>query len=221
MDDSQTNASPQGKVMWYKGVFEESIFRDGQAPSKDEVNELVERYYMPYYNAMMAIIASLTDRRKSNKERILVIDGHSFPLGGVMKNVWNKYGVKNESQLPMLIVGDSEGMSCDADIQKAFISIIEKNFSLLSKDDQQLLLKKIKGGVVGLNYPFKGVQNVKFYGQREEGVNALQVECSDAAYIDEKNGNYYDYQYNESKLKLIHDLIEKSCRDIDPILKNK
>jgi N-formylglutamate amidohydrolase len=63
------------------------------------------------------------------------------------------------------------------------------------------------------------VHNVQFFGQREEGVNAIQLELNESVYFDDEKDNYYEGSYNKKALEMMQKLIERTCLDIDPLLK--
>jgi N-formylglutamate amidohydrolase len=216
MDVNPDNPNTPGKVLWYKGIFSEEMYKEGQEPSKEEVESWVERFYYPYYNAMMATTGSLTDRRQSENERVLVIDGHTFPVTEEFLPFFrDQYKIKNpEDVLPMFILGDQDGKTCDEDIRNAFMTALEKNFSLLSEEERHAISEHIKGGLVKANFGLKGVHNVKFWGQQREGVNAIQVEMNEEMYA-------HGGKYNQENMAIVKKLVEKSALDIDSLLKNK
>ena len=214
-----------GEVLWKKSLSGADMFDEGAAPSSDEIRNLSEKFYLPYYNAMMATIGSLADRRESNQERVLIIDGHSFPISEDkdFEPIWEHYEITPEElkKLPLFIIGDMEGGSCDTDIVGAFSDSLEKNFNELTDEEKNLLLENSETKeLIGKNKPFKGARNVEFFGQRKEGINSFQLELNESAFVDE-DGSYYDSEYNMKKIKIMKKLIEKTCLDIDPILKGK
>lgn len=212
-----------GEVLWKKSIMGTSMFDEKKILSDDEIKNLSEKFYLPYYNAMMSTIGSLADRRESKEERILVIDGHSFPISRdkEFKMIWDHYKIKDPDKLPLFIFGDMEGKSCDQDIKDAFIEILNKNFKKLNNNEQKMLFENSKNRrIIGENEYLKGARNVEFLGQRQEGVNSFQLELNESAYVDE-NGSYYDAEYNMEKLAIMKKLIERVCLEIDPILKNK
>ena len=226
MEVEPENPAALGKVLWRQGLFEEEIYQEGQEPTEDEVKDLIERFYLPYYNAVMAMVGSLTDRRKKeggvSSERILMIDGHSFPISKELKNIWDRYGVDKPTELPLFIIGDRDGQACDQDIRETFVAALEKNFQALSESEMAALLgDDISREIVGLNKPFKGVHNVQFYGQREQGVNSLQLELNESMFVDEKDGSYFDASYKEKNIEIVRRLIAKTCLDINHLLKDK
>ena len=220
MDIENVNKKAIGKVLWYKGMFGEEVYKDG-GPEKEEVNDIVERMYLPYYNGMMAIIGTLSDRRESLKDRILVVDGHSFPVNKEFKFIWDNYGIENPKNLPLFIIGNRDGESCDDDITEAFVKSLENNFNLLSEEEKESLLKYSESNeIIGINKYLKGVHNVQFFGHRSEGVNSFQLELNESAYMNDNDDSYFSSTYNQNNLTIIQKLIEKTCLDINPMLKN-
>lgn len=222
MDMDSGSAKAIGKVLWLKGIYGEDMYEAGKLPTEKEIEDLVERFYLPYYNGMMGTIGSLADRETNPGERILVVDGHSFPVSNDFKKVWEHYEVKDITGMPLFIIGDREGTSCDPDIRQAFIQALENNFETLPEEQKKKLLKYSSSKrIIGVNEYMKGVHNVQFYGQKQEGVSSIQLELNESAYVDEKDGNYYDASYNDDNLQIIKKLIEKTCLDVNPLLKNK
>jgi len=230
MNMKVSNPRAVGKVFWYKGIYGENMYQEGKEPKNEEIEDLVERFYLPYYNGMMGSIGTLTDQRKSKNERVLVVDGHSAMVNAEFDFLWENYEIEDPKELPLFIIGDTLkddddkeiGFTCDKDIVDAFKEALEENFKSLPEGVQEALLAKSKSKkIVGVNEYLKGVHNVKFYGQRNEGVNSMQVELNEGMYVDDKNDNYYNSSYNYDKMKIVKGLIEKTCLDINPILKNK
>lgn len=215
-----TQSDVPGNVTWFKGVYNESVFKENEEPSTEELSEFVKDYYLPYQKKMNGLIGAVADRRENKQQRILIIDGHSFSTtGDMMATYFKMYGIENPKDLPMFIIGDGEGYSCDLDILEAFTEAIKKNFEELTEEEKNLLRENVKGDIVGLNHPFKGVHNVKYYGERNQSVNGFQIECNESLYIDESEDKYSTGKYNLQKLHLIKRVVEKSCTDVDYLLK--
>lgn len=212
-----------GEVMWKTGITGKEMYQIGKQPTDEAITDLSERFYLPYYNAMMGNIGQLADRRKEKGERILVLDGHSFMTSKneIFKPICQHYGIKDLQELPLFIIGDKDGLSCDRDIRDAFQKNLEENFKALKKEEQELLLRNsLSQRIVGVNEFMKGVRNVEFYGQRAEGINSIQLETSEGMHVDEVNNDYFNASYNERGLALVQQLLEKTCLDLDPLLKN-
>jgi N-formylglutamate amidohydrolase len=126
--------------------------------------------------------------------------------------------------MPMFVVGDLEGSSCDEDIRTKFREILERRFQELPEHIRQALQKNIRGGLLLENFQFKGVHNVDFWsgfdgtratGREVHGVNALQLECNEAAYCSE------DGTYNHELLYTMRTLIESVAREVSDYLQGK
>lgn len=220
------HGKPPGTILWAKGFKDGPMYKEGEQPSPEEIEALAERYYLPYYNAIMGAVGTLVDRRhdksKGSKERVLIIDGHSFPVTPDMKHWYDSYGIEDPEQMPMFILGTREGESCDDDVIAAFEEALTKNYKALSPEEKALIGDGVGGPLFIRNYYMKGVHNVKFWGaaHQEHGINALQIECNERAYMDRPEGApWKEFAYNPTKQTVMHHLIEKTALDIDPFLK--
>lgn len=173
----------------------------------------------------MGAVGTLADRRKdSATERVLIIDGHSFPITEDMKHWYTHYGIENPEKLPMFILGTREGEGCDDDVVEAFEQAFRQNYENLPPEEKELISKDVGGPLFIRNHYMKGVHNVKFWGaaHKEHGINALQIECNERAYMDRpENALWENFAYNPKKLAILHGLIEKTALDIDAFLKGK
>ena len=212
---------PPGKILWKQGMDFGPMYKEGEEPTEEQIRGYAERFYLPYYNKMMAAIGTLADRRESAQDRMLVIDGHSFPVTENLKAYYEHYGIAAPEQLPMFILGDQEGKYCDPDIMTAFSEALVKNFNKLTEEDQDLIRQDFSGDIVGQNLYLKGVHNVKFWGAREQGVNAIQVECNESAYVNRPSGQWKDFSYNEKKMSVMRGIVERAALAVDKLLKIK
>jgi len=229
-----------GEVLWTKGAMDgkqfdmnRSIYKEGEEPDEETIKKLVEKYYMPYYNATMGTLGALLDRRKDTTERVLLLDVHSYPISGNLKTYYDHYGIKDPRELPLFTIGwgnEEKGPArCDQDIREAFASALENNYESLPTKDKQVITGKLKGKLVARNEVLKGVHNVKFYGERQKGINALQLELNEAAFVDEEpmdddldgKTDWFKFRYNQKGLEIVRKLVEQSILDIDSLLKNK
>jgi N-formylglutamate amidohydrolase len=219
-----------GNVVWEKGVDGLPLYLSEQQPTAEEVRVLTEQFYLPYYHNMMGLVGSLADRRKSKEERLLLIDGHSFPGVGPFSSAMEAYMKQGYDpnftidQMPMFVVGDLEGSSCDEDIRLKFREVLERKFQELSEHVREALQRNIPGELLLENFQFKGVHNVDFWsgfdgaralGREIYGVNALQLECNEAAYCNE------DGTYNKELMYSTRTLIESVAREVSDYLKGK
>ncbi len=221
LDMNPDNPLVPGKILWHNNFLtDEPVYQEGREPTEEEIRDLTERLYFPYYNSMMGLVGSLADRRTDDQQRVLVIDGHSFPTHSSLSRFYERYGISDFEKLPLFIIGNKDGQSCDDDITEAFIKSLKENFNSLSEEQQRALLQNISSEqLIGLNQPFKGVHNVQFFGQRQQGINSFQLELNESAYMDEDRDDIYNSAYDEKRMNVLQRLIEKTCLDIDPILK--
>lgn len=215
---------PPGAILWAQGMHFEPMYKEGMQPPPQEVEELAERYYLPYYNTIMAAVGTLSDRRKGTaKERVLFIDGHSFPVTDDVKHLYDHYEIEDVEKLPMFILGTRDGEGCDTDLIEAFERALQANYNSLPTEERELISREVGGGLFLRDYKMRGVHNVTFWGgsHTEQGINAIQIECNERAYMDRpKGGKWQDFSYNAQKSAILHKLIEKTALDMDPLLKN-
>ena len=213
-----------GTILWKEGIDFGPIYKEGLEPTPEEIQSLAERYYLPYYNTIMGAVGTLSDRRTdATKQRVLILDGHSFPVTGDLKPFYDHYGIENPEGLPMFITGTREGEGCDADIIDAFEQALQKNYNALSEEQRNLISKDVGGPLFVRNHYMKGVHNVKFWGSNHEqyGINAIQLECNERAYMDRTDENSWgSFSYNTERLGILHGLIEQTALDVDPLLKS-
>lgn len=137
------------------------VYRDGQAPSADEVAERVERWWRPYHAALAEELATLRDRHG----RVLLWDGHSI----ASRLPW-----LFEGELPALNLGTAQGRSCRPATEARLAAVLEaqEGFSWV------------------INGRFKGGFITRHYGRPEAGVEAVQLETAQRAYMVEPNGAF-------------------------------
>lgn len=216
-----------GRILWTEGIHFKPMYQKGREPTPEEIRRYATQFYLPYYRAMMEGLGVLVDRRQDpEQDRILVVDGHSFPPETEdMQQYFAYYGIKNADKLPLFILGNRDGESSDPDIMDAFKEALERNMERLSDNDKALIREQFTGNAwVGTNEPFPGVHNVGFWGGKEVGVHAIQVEANEAGYVDrdlESGQRKSVFSYNPEKMAIMQKVIERACLDIDPLLKRR
>ena len=137
------------------------VYRDGQAPSADEVAERVERWWRPYH----AALADELERLKAQHGRVLLWDGHSI----ASRLPW-----LFEGELPELNLGTAQGRSCRPATEARLAAVLaaQEGFSWV------------------INGRFKGGFITRHYGRPEEGVEAVQLETAQRAYLCEPAGAF-------------------------------
>lgn len=137
------------------------VYLDGQAPGPDEVAERVDRWWRPYHEALAGELADLRARHG----RALLWDGHSI----ASRLPW-----LFEGELPELNLGTAEGRSCRPATQARVVEALagQSRFSWVA------------------NGRFKGGYITRHYGRPEDGVEALQLETAQRAYMAEPAGPF-------------------------------
>lgn len=134
----------------------EPVYREGQAPDEGEIRARVDRYWRPYHQALRSEI----ERMKAEHGRIVLWEGHS--IKGELPFLF-------EGRLPDLNLGTANGGSCSPQLQSRL---------------EALLAGQGDYGFV-VNGRFKGGYITRHYGDRDNGVEAVQLEISQRIYMDE------------------------------------
>lgn len=137
------------------------VYVDGQAPDAAEIAARVERWWRPYHAALAAELARL----RGLHGRVLLWEGHS--IASTVPFLF-------DGELPELNVGTVAGASCrpgtEAALQAALAA--QSQFSWV------------------LNGRFKGGYITRHYGRPGEGIEAVQLETAQRAYMAEPDGAF-------------------------------
>ena len=139
----------------------EPIYLDGQGPDADEIAGRVEAYWRPYHEALAAELARL----RGLHGRVLLWEGHS--IASTVPFLF-------DGELPELNVGTAAGASCRSATEAALRASLEaqSRFSWV------------------LNGRFKGGYITRHYGRPDDGVEAVQLETAQRAYMVEPEGGF-------------------------------
>lgn len=142
----------------------EPVYLEGQAPSPAEVADRVERYWRPYHQALSEELARL----KAGHGHAILWEGHSIRGSGLP--------FLFEGRLPDLNLGTAAGSSCSPALQQRLESVLgaQAEYDWVA------------------NGRFKGGHITRHYGRPDEGVDAVQLEISQRAYMDEDSFAYDD-----------------------------
>ncbi|MFC0677386.1 N-formylglutamate deformylase [Lysobacter korlensis] len=138
------------------------VYRDGQAPSEDEVAQRVDRYWRPYHEALRSEL----DRLHAMHGRVVLLEGHSIK-GDELPFLF-------EGRLPDLNLGTAGGASCSQQLQSALEGVLSA---------QQTYDWVVNGR-------FKGGYITRHYGEPARGIDAVQLEISQRVYMDEATFEY-------------------------------
>lgn len=136
------------------------IYLSEQAPEGAEIQERIQKYWRPYHQALQDELARL----KAEHGQVLLFEAHS--IASVVPRFF-------DGQLPDLNLGNHGGKSCSPAILKAAEDIAEvSSYSWVS------------------NGRFQGGYITRAYGQPQNGVHTLQLELSQATYLEEETGRW-------------------------------
>ena len=131
----------------------EPLYRQGEAPTGEEIEERTQRYFEPYHAALHAEIARL----KGKHRRVALYDAHS-----IRSRVPRLF----DGELPLFNLGLNSGRSCSADIRKA-IGVI-----LGSCGEPFVVDGRFRGGWI-----------TRSFGKPAEGVEAVQMKLACRGYM--------------------------------------
>ena len=162
------NRPPDGRPL-YPGASEtelcptttfarEPIYRDGDPPDEAEVAARREAYWRPYHEKLGAALEDLRARHG----RVVLWDAHS-----IASRVPRFF----EGRLPDLNLGSAGGQSAAA--------------PLIARQRAVLEAAAAEGYSAAVDGRFKGGYITRHYGRPGDGVHALQLELSQATYMDE------------------------------------
>jgi formiminoglutamase len=134
------------------------LYREGEEPGPSEVDERLEKYFMPYHAALQAEI----DRLRALHGKLVLYDCHS--IRSVLPRLF-------EGTLPVFNLGTNDGKSADPILQSMVGQIMAET-----------------GESFVVNGRFKGGWITRHFGQPQDGVHALQMELSNRGYLREPEG---------------------------------
>lgn len=134
----------------------DALYREGRAPSKDEVLRRREAYWRPYHDALAGELSRL---REAHGHATL-FDGHS---------IHPRLPWLFEGTLPDLNLGTASGTSCDAGLRESLAAVVRGADRYTHAVDGR----------------FKGGYITRHYGRPAERVHAVQLEMTWTCYMDE------------------------------------
>jgi N-formylglutamate amidohydrolase len=131
------------------------LYRDDAPVSKGEVAERVERYWRPYH----ARLAAALDELRARHGRVFLWDAHSIP---------SRVPRLFDGELPVLNLGNFDDRSCDPGLAQEIRDMAS------ASPYESVLNGRFKGGYI-----------TRHYGDPADGVQAMQLELAQRAYMDE------------------------------------
>ena len=142
----------------------ECLYASGDEPSQQQITARLQRYWWPYHDRLATLIAERVERHG----HCLLWDAHS-----IHSSVPGLF----DGRLPDLNLGTADGRSCSAARQARLSDALatrQKQFSFV------------------VNGRFKGGYITRHYGEPDAGVEAVQLEIAQAAYLVEARQPRYE-----------------------------
>ena len=143
------------------GFDGEPLYLPGQAPDEDEVRARVDAYWRPYHAALRDELARL----RAAHGRVLLWEGHS--IRGTLPFLF-------DGALTDLNLGTAAGASCRPQLQQRLAAVLEGQGQY-----SHVVNGRFKGGYI-----------TRHYGDPAAGVDAVQLEIAQRAYMDEDSFAY-------------------------------
>jgi N-formylglutamate deformylase len=156
----------------------EPLYREGQAPSRSEVQQRVASAWVPYHEALRAE----AERLRAEHGHVVLFDAHSIK---------SELPWLFEGTLPHFNLGTVGGTSCDAGLRAQLAAVFERHAARWSSV---------------VDGRFKGGHITRAYGRPAEGVHTVQLEMCWRAYMDESPPAWNDMRAAEV-LPLLHELV--------------
>jgi N-formylglutamate deformylase len=169
----------------------EPLYREGQAPSPDEIAERRATWFDPYHATLTAEIARLRTRHPN----IVLYDCHS-----IRSEIPRLF----QGELPVFNLGTNGGVSADPEISDAVAHI------MMSSGQPSIVNGRFKGGWI-----------TRAYGDPKGGVHALQMELACRGYMRDPDevgpDNWpapYEPEFAQEMRRLLTTILETALRRI-------
>ena len=160
--------------------FDETpIYRSGQNPSLDEIEDRRESYWQPYHDQLASTLQDIREKH----HLALLYDAHSI------RSLLPRFFL---GRLPDLNLGTGSGTSCDMQIGERLSTMLEnqKNFSHV------------------LNGRFKGGYITRHYGDPSINIHAIQMEQAQITYMNENPPYNYLPEKAEKVIPILRSVVE-------------
>lgn len=134
----------------------EPVYLAGEEPDEEEIAARVARYWRPYHEALAGELARLREAHG----RVVLWEGHS--IRSVLPFLF-------EGRLPDFNLGTNGGASCSPALQDRLTAVMAAQAQYTHV----------------VNGRFKGGYITRHHGRPEQGIEAVQLELVQSAYMDE------------------------------------
>ena len=154
------------------------LYRPGQEPDADEINQRLQRYYQPYHDA----IAEQIRRLQQSHAEVLLYDCHS---------IRSHIPALFDGQLPVFNIGSFDDQSCAPALTATVAATVAAACAQAEQTTEQMAGHDTLFDHV-VNGRFRGGHTIRHYGQPQAGIHALQMELAQRAYMSEQPPWGYD-----------------------------
>ncbi len=137
------------------------VWLPGQLPGPAEIADRVATFWRPYHDRLRTELDQMLDRHGS----AVLWDAHS-----IRSQVPRLFA----GDLPVFNLGTNDGLACDEDLAARLLG-----YAMGIPECSAVLDGRFKGGYI-----------TRHYGSPAGGVNAVQLELAQRAYMDEDTGEY-------------------------------
>ncbi len=142
----------------------EPIYPDGRVPSAEEIVARIDGYWKPYHFALQEELQCL----RNAHGRVVLWDGHSIK---------SRVPMFFDGKLPDFNLGTADGASCSLALQARLAAALREH--------------TVAGSYTHIvNGRFKGGYITRHYGKPDDGIDAVQLELAQCAYMDEETFEY-------------------------------
>ena len=134
----------------------EPLYRDGRAPSQEEIESRRRQYWQPYHDALDQELSRL----KAIHGQALLLDAHS---------IRSELPWLFDGKLPDLNLGTANGKSCASTLRDALAQVLASGSRYSHAVDGR----------------FRGGYITRHYGRPETGIHAVQLEMCWSCYMEE------------------------------------
>lgn len=163
------------------------LYQDGREPTAAEITARLAAYWQPFHDELASTLRALVARHG----RCLLWDAHS---------ILSQVPALFDGRLPDLNVGTADGASCSPD--------------LAGRVARSLAAQTRFSHVV--NGRFKGGYITRHYGRPAQGVEAIQMEIAQSAYLSEARVPVFEREAAAPLGDLLRAVLEDAVRTLAP-----
>ena len=159
----------------------EALYRRGDEPARAEIEQRLRRYWQPYHDQLGELLGAQVARHG----HCLLWDAHS---------IHSTVPALFEGRLPDLNVGTADGCSCGAQTTRRITAVLsaQQRFSFV------------------VDGRFKGGYITRHYGDPAAGIEAVQLEIAQSAYLAEARTPRFDATRAAPLALLLHTLLARA-----------